>query len=135
MLCVAFHQWKLQTGYRIGRGRTHCCNSPSLVGKVVLVAKHPVVIPVSLKVMFLKPEIQYQLLLQLYLTLKSASIWKCVGPVCILKSPPRCHAVKSRHFELLLRDAPLIWTPVGEEFSAFVWDRCQPSIARNLCNY
>ena len=35
-------------------------------------------------------------------------------------------------FELILRDAALVRPSMGEEVSPIVWDRCQPSILRNL---
>ena len=36
---------------------------------------------------------------------------------------------------LILRDAALVQTPAGEEFSCSVWVQCQPSNVRNLGSY
>ena len=47
----------------------------------------------------------------------------------------RSRGIKARCFELLLRDAAQVRSPVGDEFSASVWDRCQPCIVRNLSSY
>ena len=38
---------------------------------------------------------------------------------------------KARHFELVLRIAMLVRSPMGEEFSGSVKDRCQPNIVKN----
>ena len=38
------------------------------------------------------------------------------------------HVVQECCFELLLRDAALLRSQVGEEFSTSVWDRCQSKI-------
>ena len=54
------------------------------------------------------------------------------NPYTITVPTPWLRSLKACCFELILRNAALVWFSVGEEFSANVWDQCQPSNVKDL---
>ena len=55
--------------------------------------------------------------------------------IFVMNVPAPWSCVKAYCFELILRVAALIQSPVGKQFSVCLWNRYQSGIVRNLGSY